>query len=187
MKSCKRSYTSTPSLSIESYLYFLQSSCVFPWKIPHESVLAKTPHECVLAKHQCESASPDISRNIQFKIYFFSYCHIYFLLWGIICTESLPSYLYPSHIYLHSYILHTCNFFNSKFSLSQVTHSSYSINCCLLIRKPSPFAFKIITNIGERVLSFCCYVLYWFFPSIAWLSGFSWFLIVNVGISFSFS
>lgn len=60
-KHCKASYSTVLSLSVRSYLYFLQTSRVFP-----PSCLSKTPHDVVSPS---ESTSPEAPRN-------FHYAHV---------------------------------------------------------------------------------------------------------------
>ena len=63
-KHCKASYANMLSLSVESYLHFLQASCIFPRVLPRQNnmwvclstwvCVSKTPHE------HCHPTFPDI-------------------------------------------------------------------------------------------------------------------------------
>jgi len=62
MKSCKASCASPLSLSVEPYLYSLQTSHVLSWALIQEK---KKPRIC-FTKISCESVSHDITRNFHF-------------------------------------------------------------------------------------------------------------------------
>ena len=64
-KPSKASYASTPSLSIESYLYSLQTSPVLPWVLPQQN----TTRVCI-SKTPSESASQNTTRNFIFRYRF---------------------------------------------------------------------------------------------------------------------